>query len=98
MCHLTAKREIMVPKESASQVSAAVGSASRGETVHMEPFQDTSHQESTDDPADMSHLDRHMPATRLRAISVTSSLADSDLQTALAETHRRITELKDICG
>ena len=62
----------------------------------MELFQDTSRPDSTDDPADMSHVDTHTPTTRLRAVSVASSLADSDLQSALAESQRGITELKDI--
>ena len=61
----------------------------------MEPFQDTSRPESTCDPSDISHLDTHMPTTRLYAVSVTASLADSDLQSALAELQRGITELKD---
>ena len=39
--HLKGKSEFRAPKGSASQASAAVGSASRRETVHMEPFQDT---------------------------------------------------------
>ena len=62
----------------------------------MEPFQDTSRPESTCDPLDISHLDTYTPTTRLRDVSVTSSLADSDLQAALAESQRGITELKDI--
>ena len=36
--HLTAKSEFRAPKGSASQASAAAGSSSRRETVHMEPF------------------------------------------------------------
>ena len=60
MRHLKGKSEFRAPKGSASQASAAAGSASRRETVHMEPFQDTSPLESTYDPADMSHLDTHM--------------------------------------
>ena len=59
-------------------------------------FHDTSHPESTCDPSDISHLDTHTPTTRSCAVSVTSSLADSDLQAALAESQRGITELKDI--
>ena len=66
------------------------------ETVHMEPFQDTSRSESTCDPSDNSHLDTHALITRSRSVSVTSSLADSDLQAALAKSQRGITELKDI--
>ena len=62
----------------------------------MEPFQDTSHPESTCDPADMSHLDTHTPTPRSCGYSVTSSLADSDLQLALVESQRGITELKYI--
>ena len=54
--HLTAKREFRVPRGSASQATAAAGSASRWEIVRMEPFQDTSRPESTDDPADLSNL------------------------------------------
>ena len=69
VCHLKGKSEFRAPK----------GSASRRETVHMEPFQDTSHPESTYDPSDMSHLDTHMPTPRSCGISMTSSLADSDL-------------------
>ena len=59
MRHLTAKCEFRVPRGSASQATAAVGSSSRCETVQMEPFQDTSRPESTDDPADLSNLDTH---------------------------------------
>ena len=62
--------------------------------MHSEPFQDTSRPESTCDPSDISHLETHTPTTR--AVSVTSSLADSDLQAALAESQRGITELQDI--
>ena len=62
----------------------------------MEPFQDTSHPESTYDPSDISHMDTHMPTTRSSAVSVMSSLADSDLLAALADSQRGITELKDI--
>ena len=76
--------------------SAAAGSSSRWETVHWELFQDTSHPESTCDLSDISHLETHTPTTRSRAVSVTSSLADSNLQAALAEPQRGITELKDI--
>ena len=94
--HLTVKSKFGAPKGSASQASAAAGSSSRRETVHMEPSQDTSHPESTCDPSDISHLDTHTPMTRSHAVSVTSSLADSDFQAALAESQRGITELKDI--
>ena len=83
-------------KGSASQDPTTMVSASRWETVHMEPFQDTSRPESTDDPADMSNLDTYTPTLRSCGVSVTSSLADSDLQSALAESQRWITELKDI--
>ena len=62
----------------------------------MEQFQDTSHPESTCDPADLSNLDTHTPTPRSRGVSVTSSLADSDLQSALVESQRGITEFKDI--
>ena len=58
-------------------------------------LQSTSHPESTCDPSDTSHLDTHAPTTRSRAVSVKSSLADSDLQAALAKSQRGITELKD---
>ena len=63
-----------------------------------EPFQDTSRPESTCDPSDISHMDTHMPATQSHTVcvSVTSSLADSDLQAALAESQSGITELKYI--
>ena len=54
------------------------------------------HPETTCDPSDTSHLDTHTPTTRSYAVSVMSSLADSDLQAALAELQRGITELKDI--
>ena len=64
--------------------------------MHTELFQDTSHPESTCDPSDISHLDTHTPTTRLHAVSVKSSLADSDHQSAFAELQRGITELKDI--
>ena len=96
MCHLTAKNEFQAPRGCASQACAAAGSASRRETVDMESYQDPSRPESTCDPAEMSHLDTHTPTPRLRDISVTSSLADSDLQSALVESQRGITELKDI--
>ena len=96
MHHLTAKHEFRVPKGSASQATTAVGSASRWETVHMQPFQDTSRPESTDDPADRSNLDTHTPTPRLCGVSMTSSLADSNLKSALAESQRVITGLKDI--
>ena len=76
--------------------SAAAGSSFRRETVHMEPFHDSSRPESTCDPTDISHPDTYTPTTRSRAVSVTSSLANSDLQSALAESQREITELKDI--
>ena len=46
---LKGKSEFRAPKGSVSIASAASGSASRRETVHMEPFQDTSHPESTCD-------------------------------------------------
>ena len=96
MCHLTAKSEFKAPKGSASKASAAAGSSSRGETVQTEPFHDTSRAESNCDPSDISHLDTHTPTTRSRAVSVTSSLADSDLQAALAKSQSGITELKEI--
>ena len=74
MRHLKGKGEFRAQKGSASQASAAAGSASRSrrETVHMEPFQDTSHPKSTYDPADMSHLDKHTPTPRSRGVSVIS--------------------------
>ena len=62
----------------------------------MELFQDTSRLESTCDPSDILHLDTHTSTTRLRAVSVMSSLADSNLQAALTESQRGITKLKDI--
>ena len=73
MHHLTAKSEFRAPKGSASQASAAAGSSSKRETVHMELFQDTSRPESTCDPSNISHLDTHTPTTQSRAVSVTSS-------------------------
>ena len=94
--HLKGKSEFRAPKGSASQASAAASSAFRRETVHMEPFQDTSIPESTYDLADMSHVDTHTPTPRLRGISMTSSSADSDFQSALVESQGGITELKDI--
>ena len=66
--HLTAKSEFRAPKGSPSQASAAADSSSRWETVHMEPFQDTSCPESTCDPSDILHLDTH--TNRSRAVSV----------------------------
>ena len=96
MRHLTAKSEFRAPKGPASQANAAVGSSSGQETVHTEPLQDTSRPESTCDPLDISHLDTHMATTKSCAVSVTSSLAASDLQSALAKSQRGITELKDI--
>ena len=95
MRHLKRKSEFRASKGSASQASAASGSASRRESVHMEPFQDTSRPESIYDPADMSHLDTHTPTPRSRGVSVTSSFAYSDFQSALVESRRGITELKD---
>ena len=95
MRHLKGKSEFRASKGSASQASAASGSASRRESVHMEPFQDTSRPESIYDPADMSHLDTHTPTPRSRGISVTSSFAYSDFQSALVESRRGITEFKD---
>ena len=97
MRHLTAKSEFRATKRSASQASAAAGSSSSWKTVHSEPFQDTSHPESTCDPSDILHMDTHMPTTRSCAVSVTSSLADSDLQAALAKSQRGIT-VKRHCG
>ena len=64
--------------------------------MHSELFQDTSRPESTCDPSDISHMDTHTHTTRSRAVSVTSSLAYSDLQAVLAESQMGITELKDI--
>ena len=61
MRHLTAKSEFRSPKESASQASVAARSASRQETVHLEPCQDTSRPESTCDPSDISHMETHTP-------------------------------------
>ena len=61
--HLTAKSEFRVPRGSASQATAAAHSASRLETVHMEPFQDNSRPESTDDPADLSNLNTQITLT-----------------------------------
>ena len=94
--HLTAKSEFRAPKGSTSQTSAAAGSSSRLETVQTEPFQDTFHPELICHLSGISHLDTHTPTTRWRAVSVTSSLADSNLQAALAKSQRGITELKDI--
>ena len=78
------------------QASTAAGSSSRRETVHSEPFQDTSRPYLTCDPSDISHLDTHTPTTQSRAVSVTSGLADSDFHAALAKSQTGITELKDI--
>ena len=94
MHYLKGKSEFRAPEGSASQASVAAGS--RRETVHMELFQDTSRPESSCDPADMSHLDTQTPTSRLCGVSVSSSSADSDLQSALMESRRGITELKDI--
>ena len=94
--YLKGKSEFRAPKVSSSQASAAAGPASRQENVHMELFQDTSRLESTCDPADILHLDTHTPTPRSRGVRVTSSLADSVLQSALVESQRGITELKDI--
>ena len=96
MCHHTAKSKFRAPKGSASQASAAAGSSSSWETLHMKLFEDTSRPESTCDPSDISHLDTHTLTTRSHAVSVMSSLADSDLQAILAELKRGITKLKDI--
>ena len=94
--HLKGKNEFGASKGSASQASAPAGSASRREAMHMEFFQDTSRPESTYDPADMSHLDTHTPTPRSRGVSVTSSFGDSNFQSALVESRRGITKLKDI--
>ena len=67
----------------ASQGTTAAGSASRRGTVNMESFQDTSRPESTDDPADLSNLDTNTPTPRSHGVSMTSGLADLDLQSAL---------------
>ena len=96
MCHLKGKSDLRAPKGSASQASAAAGSASRRETVHMELFQDTSRPESRNDPADMSHLETHMSTARSCDGSMISSLADSNFQSALVVSQRGITKLKDI--
>ena len=64
--------------------------------MQMEPFQDTSPPESIEDPADLSNLDTHNATPRSCGVSMTSSLADCNLQSALAESQRGITELKDI--
>ena len=90
------KNEFRAPRGSASQARAAAGSSSKWETVHIELFQDTSRPESTCDSSDISHLDTYMPPTRSSAVSVMSSLADSNLQSALTECQRGITEIKDI--
>ena len=69
--HLTAKSEFRVSRGSASQATAAAASASRLETVHIEPFQDTSRPESTDDPGDLSNLDAQISLIpRSRGVSV----------------------------
>ena len=92
--HFTAKSKFRAPKGFASQASAAAGSSSRWETVQTEPFRDTSCQSQL---VALRHLaPTHTPTTRQLAVSVMSSLADSDLQAALAESQRGITELKDI--
>ena len=44
----------------------------------------------------MSHLDTHTHTPRSCGVSVTSSLADSNFQSALVESWRGITKLKDI--
>ena len=44
----------------------------------MEPFQDTSHPESTADPADLSNLGTDTPTPRSHGVSVTSSYAESE--------------------
>ena len=41
-------------------------------------------------------MDTHTPTRRSRGVSVTSSYAKPDLQSALAESLRGIAELKDI--
>ena len=93
MHHLIAKSECRVPRGSASQATAAAGSA----CMHMELFQDTSRPESTDDPADLSNLETHTPTPRSCGVTVTTSYAKFDqVHSALAESQRWITELKDI--
>ena len=57
----------------------------------MEPFQDTSHPESTHDPADMSHLDTHTPTPRSRGVRVTR-FADQLCRFRLPISSRGITE------
>ena len=69
--HLTAKNVFRVPRGSASQATAAADSTSTQETVHMEQFQDTSHPESTDEPADLSNQDTQITrTTRSHGVSV----------------------------
>ena len=62
----------------------------------MESFKDTFRPQSTCDPADPSNLDTHTPTPRSCGVSVTSSVADSNLQSALAESERGITEIKTL--
>ena len=69
VCHLTAKSEFRAPMESASQASAAAAPSYRWETVHTEPFQDTSRPESTCDHSDISYLDTYTPLPN-RVLSV----------------------------
>ena len=65
--------------------------------MHVEPFQDTSHPESTDDPANLSHKATNTPTSRSHGISVTSSYAESNqLHSAVAESQMGISELMDI--
>ena len=64
----------------------------KGDYAHG-TFHDTSRPESMYDPSEMSHLDTHMPTPRSHGVSVTSSLADSNLNSALVEYQRGITEL-----
>ena len=70
------KSEFRIPKGYTSEATAAAGSASRWETVHMELFQDTSFPEFIDDPADLSKLDTHTPTPR----SHTPTLGQCDLK------------------
>ena len=93
--HLTAKSEFRAPKGSASQASAAARSSSRRETVHSESFQDTSCPEST---SDILHLETHMPTTRSCVVSVTSSLADSNLQAGSCRITEGNNRVKRHCG
>ena len=91
--HLKGKSEFRASKGFPSQCSSGL-SIQKGDSAQW----NRSRILLVQNPADMSHLDTHTSTPRSRGISVTSSFADSDFQSALVESRRGITELKDIAA